>query len=92
MPTGHGCAALPRRGSALVRALRDAGAVNLGKTVTTGMGGTFPSPSTNPIDRERTPGRLVEAIGCRHRRVHGAGGDRHAGRRVADQTGKLLRQ
>jgi len=41
MPTGHGCAAFAgnhtRRDSAIVRALRDAGAVILGKTVTTEM-------------------------------------------------------
>jgi Asp-tRNA(Asn)/Glu-tRNA(Gln) amidotransferase A subunit family amidase len=60
MPTGHGCAAFTgnetRRDSAIVRALRDAGAVILGKTVTTEMGGAFPGPTTNPFDRERTPG------------------------------------
>jgi Amidase len=60
MPTGHGCAAFAgndtRRDSAIVRALRDAGAVILGKTVTTEMGGAFPGPTTNPFDPERTPG------------------------------------
>ena len=60
MPTGHGCAAFagnyPRRDSAIVRALRDAGAVILGKTVTTEMGGAFPGPTTNPFDPGRTPG------------------------------------
>jgi Asp-tRNA(Asn)/Glu-tRNA(Gln) amidotransferase A subunit family amidase len=60
MPTEHGCAAFagnyPRRDSALVRALRDAGAVILGKTVTTEMGGSFPGPTTNPFDPGRTPG------------------------------------
>jgi Asp-tRNA(Asn)/Glu-tRNA(Gln) amidotransferase A subunit family amidase len=54
MPTGHGCAAFAGsntgRDSALVRALRDAGAVILGKTVTTEMGGSFPGPTTNPFD------------------------------------------
>ncbi|HEX7201020.1 MAG TPA: amidase family protein, partial [Dongiaceae bacterium] len=60
MPTGHGCAAFTgndtRRDSAIVRALRDAGAVILGKTVTTEMGGAFPGPTTNPFDPRRTPG------------------------------------
>jgi Asp-tRNA(Asn)/Glu-tRNA(Gln) amidotransferase A subunit family amidase len=60
MPTGHGCAAFAgnetHRDSAIVRALRDAGAVILGKTVTTEMGGAFPGPTTNPFDPERTPG------------------------------------
>jgi len=60
MSTGHGCAAFAgnhtRRDSAIVRALRDAGAVILGKTVTTEMGGAFPGPTTNPFDPSRTPG------------------------------------
>jgi len=60
LPTGHGCAAFAgnetRRDSAIVRALRDAGAAILGKTVTTEMGGAFPGPTTNPFDPERTPG------------------------------------
>jgi Asp-tRNA(Asn)/Glu-tRNA(Gln) amidotransferase A subunit family amidase len=60
MPTGHGCAAFAGnhtlRDSALVRAMRDAGAVILGKTVTTEMGGAFPGATTNPFDPGRTPG------------------------------------
>jgi hypothetical protein len=44
-----------RRDSAIVRALRDAGAVILGKPVTTEMGGAFPGPTTNPFDPGRTP-------------------------------------
>lgn len=73
MPTEHGCAAFagnhPHRDSALVRALRDAGAVIVGKTVTTEMGGAFPGPTTNPFDPERTPGGSssgsAAAIGAR---------------------------
>jgi Asp-tRNA(Asn)/Glu-tRNA(Gln) amidotransferase A subunit family amidase len=73
MPTGHGCAAFAgnntRRDSAIVRALRDAGAVILGKTVTTEMGGAFPGPTTNPFDPSRTPGGSssgsAAAIGAR---------------------------
>jgi len=60
MPTQMGCAAyagnFPKRDSALVRALRDAGAVVLGKTVTTEMGGAFPGPTTNPWNPRYTPG------------------------------------
>src|ERR1700740_2673856 len=73
MPTGHGCAAFAGnntgRDSALVRALRDAVAVILGKTVTTEMGGTFPGPTTNPFDAGRTAGGSssgsAAAIGAR---------------------------
>ena len=60
MPTEQGCAALagnfPKRDSALVRALRDAGAVIVGKCVTTELGGAHPGPTTNPFDARRTPG------------------------------------
>jgi Asp-tRNA(Asn)/Glu-tRNA(Gln) amidotransferase A subunit family amidase len=60
MPTEQGCEALkgnfPRRDSALVRALRDAGAVIVGKCVTTELGGAHPGPTTNPFDAKRTPG------------------------------------
>ena len=60
MPTQMGCAAMegnfPKRDSALVRALRDAGAVVLGKCVTTELGGAHPGPTTNPFDVLCTPG------------------------------------
>ena len=60
MPTQMGCPAFegnfPKRDSALVRALRDAGAVIVGKLVTTELGGAHPGPTTNPFDARRTPG------------------------------------
>lgn len=46
----------PKRDSALVQALRAAGAVVLGKTVTTELGMSHPGPTTNPFDPARTPG------------------------------------
>src|SRR3954468_6193882 len=42
--------------SAVVRALREAGAIVLGKTVTTEFGMSHPGPTTNPFDPRRTPG------------------------------------
>ncbi len=42
--------------SACVQALRLAGAVILGKTVTTELGFSHPGPTTNPFDAARTPG------------------------------------
>ena len=42
--------------SASVRALREAGAVIVGKTVTTEFAATEPGPTRNPWDTERTPG------------------------------------
>ena len=53
----------------LARALRDTGAVILGKTVMTEMGGAFPGPTTNPFDAGRTQGGSssgsAAAIGAR---------------------------
>ncbi|MDB5414801.1 MAG: amidase [Rubritepida sp.] len=59
-PTQMGCAAyagnFPRRDSAMIQALKQAGAIILGKTVTTELGGSEPGPTTNPWDTTRTPG------------------------------------
>jgi Asp-tRNA(Asn)/Glu-tRNA(Gln) amidotransferase A subunit family amidase len=60
MPTEMGCVGykgnFPKRDNAAVTALREAGAVVLGKTVTTELGGAHPGPTTNPFDPARTPG------------------------------------
>jgi Asp-tRNA(Asn)/Glu-tRNA(Gln) amidotransferase A subunit family amidase len=60
MPTQMGCEAyrghFPKRDNAAVWALRQAGAVILGKTVTAELGGSHPGPTRNPFDLERTPG------------------------------------
>lgn len=60
MPTELGCAAyrgnFPKRDNAAVWALRQAGAVVFGKTVTAELGGNHPGPTTNPWDPARTPG------------------------------------
>jgi Asp-tRNA(Asn)/Glu-tRNA(Gln) amidotransferase A subunit family amidase len=60
MPTQMGCKAnegnFPKRDNAAIWALRGAGAVVLGKTVTTELGGVHPGPTTNPFDATRTPG------------------------------------
>src|SRR5262245_2592028 len=44
------------RDAATVAALRQAGAIILGKTVTTGFAATHPAGTRNPWDLERTPG------------------------------------
>jgi len=54
----------PRRDSALVQALRQAGAVVLGKTVTTELGMSHPGPTTNPFDATRTPGGSSSGSGA----------------------------
>ncbi len=60
MPTEMGCEAYrgnaTHRDNAAVWALREAGAVILGKTVTAELGGTQPGPTTNPFDPSCTPG------------------------------------
>lgn len=60
MPTEFGCEAFrgnfPKRDNAAVWALREAGAVILGKTVTAELGGAHPGPTTNPFDSRRSPG------------------------------------
>ena len=60
MPTQMGCDAyrgnFPKRDNAAVWALRQAGAVIVGKTVTAELGGSHPGPTRNPFDAARTPG------------------------------------
>ena len=60
MPTGHGSAIYrgdrPGKDSACVAALRQAGLVILGKTVTTEFASPYPAGTRNPHDPTRTPG------------------------------------
>lgn len=60
MPTGHGSALFTgqhtHRDAATVKALREAGAVIVGKTVTTEFASSEPGPTRNPWDITRTPG------------------------------------
>lgn len=60
MPTQMGCTAFdgnfPKNDNAAVWALRQAGAVIFGKTITAELGGNHPGPTTNPFDPARTPG------------------------------------
>ncbi len=60
MPTQMGCEAyrgnFPKRDNAAVWALREAGAVVLGKTTTAELGGAHPPATTNPFAPAHTPG------------------------------------
>ena len=60
MPTQLGSRAyegnFPKNDDAPIQALRDAGAIILGKAVTTELGASHPGPTTNPFDPNRTPG------------------------------------
>ncbi len=68
MPTQMGCEAyrgnFPKRDNAMVSALRQAGAVILGKTVTAELGGSHPGPTTNPFDPACTPGGSSSGTGA----------------------------
>ena len=96
MPTQMGCEAyrgnFPKRDNAAVWALRQAGAVILGKTVTAELGGSHPGPTTNPFDPARTPGGSSSGSAAAVGGAHGAGGDRHPGRRLDHPARRLLRQ
>jgi Asp-tRNA(Asn)/Glu-tRNA(Gln) amidotransferase A subunit family amidase len=60
MPTAYGSPIYaghrPRRDAAVVALLRDAGAVILGKTVTTEFAAAYPGPTANPHNPAHTPG------------------------------------
>ncbi|MTD54409.1 amidase [Amycolatopsis pithecellobii] len=87
MPTQMGCAAFtgnfPKRDNAAVWALRQAGAVILGKTVTTELGGPEPSPTRNPFNPKHTPGGSSSGSGA-------AVGARMVPVTIATQTGGSL--
>ncbi len=60
LPTEHGCPIFkdrrPMHDAAVVTALKNAGAIILGKTVTTELALLTPSETRNPIFRDRSPG------------------------------------
>ena len=60
MPTENGTPAdagrRPETDAALVTALRSAGAIAMGKTVTAELAHRAPGPTSNPLDPTRTPG------------------------------------
>lgn len=60
MPTKMGSSLFennfPRQDSACVQAIRQAGGIVLGKTVTTELGMSHPGPTTNPFSPDHTPG------------------------------------
>lgn len=72
MPTGMGSPLFEGwrsdRDAASVKALREAGAIIVGKTVTTEFAATHPGKTRNPWDLERTPGGSssgsAAAVGC----------------------------
>ena len=78
--------------AACVALVRAAGAVILGKTVTAEFAGMSPGPDHQSAQSGAHAGRLVERLGRRRRRSHGAGGVRHADRRLGAAARRLLRR
>ncbi len=70
----------PRRDAPIVRALRDAGAVILGKTEVSRFGFWWPARTRNPLDLARTPGSSSSGSAA-------AVADRHCPLAVGTQTG-----
>jgi Asp-tRNA(Asn)/Glu-tRNA(Gln) amidotransferase A subunit family amidase len=96
MPTENGCALhkgrTPRADAAVVSMLRAAGAVILGKTVSTECAYYSPGKTRNPWNPEHTPWRLVERLrGC-GRREHGAPRARQPDQRLGDPPRRVLRR
>jgi hypothetical protein len=96
MRTQMGCEAFrgnfPERDNAAVWALREAGAIILGKSTTAELGGSHPPATTNPFDPVRTAGGSssgsAAAVGARHDpRCY-----RHPGRWLHHSPSRILRQ
>ncbi len=87
---------VPRHDSFLVRRLREAGFVIVGKTKLPEMGilpTTEPrrfGPARNPWDLDRTPGRLERGLGRRGRRGDGPGRPRQRRRWLDPDPRRLL--
>jgi hypothetical protein len=95
MPTEDGtvlhAGRTPDRDAAVVAQLRAAGAVILGKTVTTELATYAPGKTRNPHDPAHA-GRVVVGLGGGGGRGHGAAGARHADQRLGDPAGRVLRR
>ena len=76
--------------AACVAALRQAGAIIVGKTVTTEFAASEPRGTRNPWNLDHTPGGS-RAVRPRRSQRHGQRGTRHAGDRLDTPAGELLR-
>ena len=85
IPTENGTAIdagrVPDRDAAVVQRLKAAGAVILGKTVTTELAFLTPAGTRNPHDPARHARRLVVGVGRGRGGRDGAAGGRHPDRR-----------
>ena len=96
MPTENGtpidAGRQPTRDATVARRCVDAGALIMGKTVSTELGSMRPRGTRNPFDADAHARRLVQRVGCGSRRRNGAARRRHADRRVGDPSRLLLRR
>ena len=97
MPTGQGSPLFAgqesHRDSASVHALREAGAIIIGKTTTTEFAASYPVPHhQEPARSGAHAGRLVERLRRGGRRRHDPGRARHPGRRLDPAAIELLRR
>ncbi len=95
MPTAYGSPIYrghrPAADAACVARARAAGAIVLGKTVTTEFAAFTPGRTANPRHSGAYARRLVERLGGGRRRRHGAARARHPDGGVGDPPGGLLR-
>ena len=96
MPTENGsvlhAGRTPSRDAAVVALLRAAGAVIMGKTVTTEFATRTPGKTRNPHNPGAHAGRLVERLGGGGGGGHGAAGARQPDDRLDDPAGVVLRR
>ena len=85
-------AASPTADAACVTALRRAGAVIIGKTVTTEFATFTSGQDAQPAQPRAHARRLLLRLGRGRRRRHGAARARHADRRLRHPAGRLLRR
>jgi len=82
----------PNTDSAVVRRLREAGAVIIGKTVTTELAYFHPGKTRNPRDVSRTPGGSSSGSAAAVAAGMVAARDRIADQRLDDPPGRVLRR
>ena len=96
MPTENGtvlhAGRRPRDDATVVSRLRAAGAVILGKTVTTELAVYAPNKTRNPHHPEHTPGGSSSGSAAAVAGAHGAAGARHPDQRLGDPARGLLRR
>ena len=96
MPTENGTVLhrgrMPREDAAAVKSLRAAGAVILGKTVTTECAYFSPGQDAQPAQSRAHARRLLERLGRGRGRRHGAARARQPDQRLGDPAGRVLRR